>query len=39
MRGWYQIDYASDTPGSGAGLDVTVSRMDAKFEVSEHPPR
>ena len=39
MRGWYQIDYASDTPGSGAGLDVTVSRLDAKFEVSEHPPR
>jgi hypothetical protein len=39
LKGWYQIDYASDTPGGGNALDVTISRMDAKFELSDGPPK
>ena len=39
VKGWYQIDYTSDTPGGGSALDVTVSRMDAKVELSDRAPR
>jgi Mg-chelatase subunit ChlD len=39
MKGWYQIDYLSDTPGPGQALDVTVSRIDAKVELSDRAPR
>jgi hypothetical protein len=38
LKDWYQIDYASDTPGAGQNLDVTISRMDAKFELSDKVP-
>jgi hypothetical protein len=39
MKGWYQIDYATETVGPGRGLDVTVSRADAKIQLSNQPPR
>ncbi|HEX4346565.1 MAG TPA: hypothetical protein VHZ73_03290, partial [Vicinamibacterales bacterium] len=38
MKGWYQIDYASDTAGPGRGLDMTVSRPEAKIQLSNQPP-
>jgi hypothetical protein len=38
LKDWYQVDYASDTPGSGQNLDVTISNMDAKFELSDRIP-
>ena len=38
MKGWYQIDYATETVGPGRGLDVTVSRADAKIQLSNQPP-
>lgn len=39
MKAWYQIDYVTDTPGPGHGLDVTASPFDAKLELSDRAPR
>jgi hypothetical protein len=38
LKGWYRIDYTTETVGPGRGLDVTVSRGDAKIELSNQPP-
>jgi len=39
MSEWYQIDYTTNTLGPGRALDVTVSPLDAKVELSASPPR
>jgi len=39
MSEWYQVDYTTSTIGPGRALDVTVSPLDAKVELSASPPR
>jgi hypothetical protein len=39
MKTWYQVDYTTETAGPGKAVDVTVSRPNAKIDLSSKPPQ